>query len=480
MRDASQAMSFYPRSLLRLVLLGNLLMMLPLLAAIVYAAITVERISEQSELMAGEANRAGQLSWELPEDLRHMERILRQYVVLRDSSLFDDYAAARKEWRRRAERFAGIPLIGTLSPRINEMLSQEDNAYKKLGINGEGLTELQAVVANVLEQSVAMADEAARIVDAERASFRTSATELRDRLTVAIAAALLTALVLLLLGRRLMARLLARVETAVQGLGEGQLDRKIVLKGPDDLKRIGERLEWLRCRLRELEEQRTRVLRHVSHELKTPLAALREGSSLLSDQVAGTLTAQQSRIVGIMHGNALRLQTLIDGLLRLQRAEHALERFERVRLRFDDIIQQVLATQQLAVRDKRLRIMGTLAPLSVTGGREEVTTIVSNLIANAIKYSPAGGTVSLTLSRDGDQAVFDVMDQGPGIPKEDRKKIFEPFFRVRGTANSVAGTGLGLAIASEFVHAHHGLLALIESAAGAHFQVRMPLSREPS
>jgi two-component system sensor histidine kinase GlrK len=473
-------MSLYPRSLLRLVLLGNLLMMLPLIAAIFYAEITVERITEQSELMAGEANRAGQLSWELPEDLRHMERILRQYAVLRDASLFDDYATARQDWRRRATVFSEIPLTRSLSPKIHGLISMEEGSYQRLGTAGEGVDELQASIITILDQSVAMADEAARIVDAERASFRSRSGELRERLMVAIAAALATALVLLLIGRRLMARLLSRVEGAVQGLGEGQLDRKISVRGPDDLKRIGERLEWLRCRLRELEEQRTRVLRHISHELKTPLAALREGSSLLSDQVAGTLTAQQSRIVSIMHGNALRLQTLIDGLLRLQRAEHALERFERVQLRFDDVIQQLLATQQLAVRDKRLHIVGSLAPLTVTGGREEITTIVNNIVTNAIKYSPAEGTINLSLTREGDQAVFDVVDQGPGVPKEDQTKIFEPFFRARGTEHAATGTGLGLAIASEFVHAHHGFLMLIQAEAGAHFQVRLPLSREQS
>jgi two-component system sensor histidine kinase GlrK len=470
-------MSFYPRSLLRLVLLGNLVMMLPLVAAIVYAEITVERISEQSELMAGEANRAGQLSWELPEDLRHMDRILRQYSVLQDASLFDDYASARQEWRRRAQRFVEIPLMSSLNGKVQEMLAAEDARYGQLGNGGNGLRALQTNVAELLDRSVALADEAGRIVDAERTSFRDRAGELRQRLMTAIAAALATALLLLLLGRRLMARLLSHVELAVQGLGEGQLERKVVLQGPDDLKRIGERLEWLRCRLRELEEQRTRVLRHVSHELKTPLAALREGSSLLSEQVPGPLTAQQAKIVGIMHTNTLRLQTLIDGLLRLQRAEHVLERFERVQIRFDDVIQQVLATFQLAVRDKRLRIVGTLAPLTVTGGREEMTTIVSNIIANAIKYSPAGGTITLSLTREEDQAVLDVSDEGPGVPTGDRARIFEPFYRARATEHA-AGTGLGLAIASEFVHAHHGLLALLESVSGAHFQVRLPLSRE--
>jgi two-component system sensor histidine kinase GlrK len=140
----------------------------------------------------------------------------------------------------------------------------------------------------------------------------------------------------------------------------------------------------------------------------------------------------------------------------------------------------VLATQQLAVRDKRLHIMGTLAPLMVTGGREEITTIVNNIVTNAIKYSPADGAVSLSLTREGDQAVFDVIDQGPGVPKEDQTKIFEPFFRARGTEHAATGTGLGLAIASEFVHAHHGFLMLIQSETGAHFQVRLPLSREQS
>ncbi|MBI4996658.1 MAG: hypothetical protein HZC22_07115 [Rhodocyclales bacterium] len=107
-------------------------MMVPLLAAIGYSAITVERITAQSELMAGEANRAGQLSRELPEDMRQMERILRQYAVLGDPSLLEDYAAARKEWRRRSAAFAEIPLIRSLNPRINELLAMEDSAFARL------------------------------------------------------------------------------------------------------------------------------------------------------------------------------------------------------------------------------------------------------------------------------------------------------------------------------------------------------------
>jgi two-component system, NtrC family, sensor histidine kinase GlrK len=471
-------MNLYPNSLIRLVVIGNILTLLPLMLAVGYAAITVERISAQSEMVAGEANRAGRLSWALPEDLRHMERTLRQYSLLHDRSLLDDYSAARDEWRRSMRMLAGIPLMASLSDRLNKMVTAEETAYRRFQADDNELTVLQDTLVSLLTESEVAAEEAGTIVDSARTSFRYSADVLRQRLMVGIAIAVGLALLLLLFGRRLMARLLSRVERAVLALGEGHLERKIRLKGPEDVQRIGERLEWLRCRLHELEEQRTRVLRHVSHELKTPLAALREGSSLLSDQVAGALTEQQRRIVGIMHNNALRLQTLIDGLLRLQRAEHALERVERIPMRFDEVIQQVLATHELAARDKRLRLSGTLAPLTVTGGREELTTIVNNIVANAIKYSPAGGTIHLSLTRDGGLAVFDVFDQGPGVPAEARERIFEPFYRAPGTRRSTAGTGLGLAIAREFVHALHGSVELMEAAAGSHFRVAIPLCKE--
>lgn len=470
-------MNFYPRSLIRLVVIGNILTVLPLVIAIGYAAMTVDRISEQSEVVAGEANRAGRLSWALPEELHHMDRALRQYRLLHDSTLLDDYAAARDEWRKGVRMLATLPLMAPLNDRLERMVAVEDAAYRRLHASSDGLGKLEETVDGLIVQTETIVDDAGHIVDAARASFRESAEALRRRLVVGMGIALIVAGLMLLFGRRLMARLISRVERAVLALGEGRLDRKIRLQGPQDLQRIGERLEWLRCRLHELEEQRTRVLRHVSHELKTPLAALREGSSLLSDQVAGTLTDQQTRIVGIMHSNALRLQTLIDGLLRLQRAEHALERVEHLPIRFDEIVQQVLATHELAARDKRLRISGTLAPLVVTGGREELTTIVNNIVANAIKYSPDGAAVDVALTRVGDRAILDVTDQGPGVPVEARARIFEPFYRAAGS-KAAAGTGLGLAIAREFAHALRGSIDLMETTVGSHFRINLPLRRE--
>lgn len=466
--------NLYPRSLARLVVLGNVLVALPLMAAIGYSAVTVQALSERSKAVTGQAALAGRLGWELPEDLIHMERSLRQYEVLRDASLLEDYGVARREWRQIGTDFAAIPLMAPVAPQVAEILATEEAAYRQLGSRAEGLDQLRATVAEVMASSRVLLTEANRLVSAEQEAFHAQAESLRRRLLAALVAALTTAAALLWAGRRLMGQLFSRFERAVLALGEGRLERTIRLKGPEDLQRIGRRLEWLRGRLAALEEQRTLLLRHVSHELKTPLAALREGASLLSEGAAGALTPPQARIAGIMQNNTLRLQALIDSLLQLQRAAHVADRFEPQQVRLDELIQQTLSSHQLAARDKRLHVVGTLAPLAVEGGREELMAVVDNLIANAIKYSSEGGTVRVSLARSSDDAVFEVADDGPGIPAADRQRIFEPFFRSAATRDAT-GVGLGLAIANEYAVAHRGRIELLESPVGAHFRVTLPL-----
>jgi two-component system sensor histidine kinase GlrK len=223
-----------------------------------------------------------------------------------------------------------------------------------------------------------------------------------------------------------------------------------------------------------LESERARVLRHASHELKTPLATLREGSSLLSEGIAGPLTPQQAKIALIMQTNALRLQGLIDGMLGMQQANHARDHMETSAIRLDKVIEQTLATIEIAARNRQLRITGSLVPLTIEGSAEGLATLADNLISNAIKFSPDGGVVHVTLSREGDHAILDVSDDGPGISAEQAERIFEPFYR--GSAGKgVPGAGLGLAIAHEFALAHGGTLEVIERTGGAHFRAKLPV-----
>lgn len=468
-------MNLYPRSFLRLILIAWGVMALPLFVAIAFSSISVSRLSARSEAGMQQASDATRLSWELDEDLVQMERILRQYEVLRDPSLLDDYAAARREWLRNCELIVQIPLLLPLAERVREMAALETVAYRQFEKNVATPESLRAVLGELNGRTVDLIGKVSKLSEAERQSIRSATGEMQQHLLIAVALALLLAGLLFWFGQRMLGQLLKGVERAVIALGNNLLERKIQLQGPDDLRWIGSRLDWLRQRMLALEEERARILRHISHELKTPLAALREGASLLGEGVAGTLTPQQEKIAGIIRSNALRLQELIDGLLKLQQAEHARELIEAHPLRLDDLVQEALETHQLAARDKRLRIAGTLAPLTVMGGREETMTIVNNLLSNAIKFSPEHGTVKLTLTRDNKFAILDVCDEGPGVPEADCKNIFEPFYRGPET-RSVAGYGLGLAIAREFALAQRGSLELMESTVGAHFRASLPLA----
>ena len=468
-------MNLYPRSFLGLILLGIVLAMLPLLAALGYASLTVDDLTRRSEDAVKQSSQAATFGYALDEELGDMERILRQYDAMRDPMLLADYAQVRLEWRQSVEGYAAIPLLADMVARIGAMRDMEASAYRDLGSRGQGLEQLKATLASIRIELQFLLENASRVMGTEREVFRAQAEALWRRMVAALVAALVLTVLTLWLGRRMLARLLVRFERAVVALGEGRLKKKIRLEGPEDLQRVGLRLDWLRRRLLALETERTRVLRHVSHELKTPLAAIREGVSLLTDGIAGPLTPKQEKVAGIMQVNALRLQGLIDALLSMQQANHARDQMEANAVRFDKVVTQTLATYRLAMPGRRLHFSGSLEPLVVDGSGEALATVTSNLISNAVKFSPEGGLVSITLARQGQQAVLDVMDEGPGIPADDRVRIFEPFFR-GAAAKGVAGAGLGLAIAHEFVLAHRGSLEFVTADQGGHFRLQLPLS----
>jgi two-component system sensor histidine kinase GlrK len=242
---------------------------------------------------------------------------------------------------------------------------------------------------------------------------------------------------------------------------------------------LGQRLEWLRSRLHDLEEQQTRFLRHVSHELKTPLTAVREGAELLRDEVGGKLTREQQDIVRIVRENTLSLQKLIEDLLRWHQTR-VVEPATVGPVELPDVVRRVVREQKLAALARMIAFDTQLEPAVVTGDAERIRTIVDNLVSNAIKYSPRSGTIDATLrARDG-LAVLEVTDEGPGVPAADRERVFESFFQgAPPSEGRVKGSGLGLAIAREYALAHGGRVEVVDRADGARgacFRLVLPLA----
>jgi two-component system sensor histidine kinase GlrK len=287
------------------------------------------------------------------------------------------------------------------------------------------------------------------------------------------------ALALAILFAVLIARPIRQLDQAIRQMGTADFTHSIEVNGPQDMRYLGQRLEWLRSRLSELEAQQNRFLRHVSHELKTPLTAVREGVELLRDNVGGKLAPEQREIVRIVRENTLQLQKLIEDLLTYHQTR-AMEPATLGPVLLPDVLRRVVREHKLAALARLITFESKLAPAVVVGDADKIRTVIDNLVSNAIKYSPRSGVIALNLGQDEGFALLDVIDEGHGVDREERALIFDSFYQGKPPAGGrVKGSGLGLAIAREYALAHGGRIEVLDRAdgkRGARFRLWLPLA----
>ena len=471
----------YPRSFLGLLLTGFLLVALPLLGALGYSLWSAEKLAEQSRNAVYSAAQAARASRTLVNRVASTERLARQIMVLADAKLRADFVHAHLDFLRIADELFALPLDAEHLDAVKRAVAAEQALLQLLN----AAPRTRARRREVNEQATRLAEDAyevlaigSKVAEREVEKLRASAEAIRQRLVllgvVGTAAALGLAFVL----GALIARPVRELDASIRQLGSADFAHPIRVSGPRDLEHLGERLDWLRRRLTELETQRTRFVRYLSHELKTPLAALREGVELLNDNVLGRLSDRQAQVVSIMRHNSIKLQEMIEELLDYQRALHAASALDLHPVALDVLVREAAATHELALRAKGQRLVLDVAPLTIEADRTKLRAILDNLVSNAVKYTPQGGTISVCAKEDAAEAIIEVLDSGPGVPRAERETIFDSFFRGRAKgAGRVEGSGLGLAIAREFAEAHGGRIAAVENPSGGHFRVALPRRR---
>jgi PAS domain S-box-containing protein len=232
-------------------------------------------------------------------------------------------------------------------------------------------------------------------------------------------------------------------------------------------------------RLQELERVKGNFVSTVSHELRTPITSIIGYAELLDDDLAGELTDYQREIVDRVERNGRRLLLLVEDLLTLSQIESSLLRIEPV---VTDIRTVVSAAHEglestLARRSLDLTVSLPSEPVVHHGDPVQLERMVTNLMTNAVKFTPDGGTVVVTLASDGESSELVVRDDGYGIPEAEQPKLFTRFFRSStATERAIQGTGLGLTIVQAIVALHGGRIA-ITSAPGKGTTVRVTLPR---
>src|SRR6266705_1829273 len=468
----------YPRSFRGLLLTGFTVVALPLVGALAYSAWNTERLAEQSRTAVFSASQAARASRSLVNRIGSIERLAQQLAGVTDPALAADYAAVHRSFRQIADELLLLPLDEQQLAALKKTVALEQQLYELLGTQPRPRQDprrIGGIAAELAENAYEVLAISYLVADREVVRLRANAEAVQLRLILLVIFSTAVALAIALGLTRYIARPIAELEASIRQLGGADFSRPITVRGPEDLQTLGERLDWLRRRLAEVEAEKNRFLRHLSHELKTPLTVLREGAELLNDQVGGPLAPPQRQVVAIMRDNSVKLQRLIEELLDYQRALHAAASLEVKPLMLDQLVAEATRAHHLAAQAKGLRLLVDAQPAMLEADPEKLRSIVDNLISNAVKFTPPGGVISVKARALGGEAVIEVMDSGPGVAPEERESIFNLFFRGRTKADTgVKGSGLGLAIARELVEAHGGQIAVVAGGAGGHFRVTLP------
>ena len=478
-RNQTKSVYFYgPKSFLALILIGFGFVALPLIFALIYSAYHVERLADISQSTVYKAVKATQNTRILLEQLTAMERAARQYHVLKDSTLLRSYSEKHQTFQRTLEILLGSLNDPDITSQLQSLSSRENTQFNALNSEPANSAKADAAIAEfapLAELAQKISADSNRIIDHEVDEMRQVSERTLETFLWLSFAMIPTTIIFSGVFTILLNRPIKQIDHAIRLLGDGEFSSPVSVTGPHNLEYLGQRLNWLRGRLLDVENQKTKFIRHVSHELKTPLTALREGTELLADEVVGGLKEEQREVVQILRQNSIRLQKLIEDLLNFNMAasQPMLNMVSPVHL--DDIIKRVASDHKLPLVAKNIRLDTKLMPCVVEGDDEKLRVIVDNLLSNAIKYSPPGGKITISLREDDSRAVVDVYDSGPGIAQEESDKIFDTFYQSNPPSEGhVKGSGLGLSIAREHVLAHQGIIKPLFDSLGAHLQVVIP------
>ncbi|MEM9172964.1 MAG: HAMP domain-containing sensor histidine kinase [Pseudomonadota bacterium] len=485
-----------PRSINALVQIGYGLIMLPLVIALLWALFQLDRFSTRSESLIVRGTEATQNALKLQDQLNIMERVARQYQVSENAEMIGFL---------QSDTMSVMEIIDALRPYASNVNAQDNINRIDLSVTQllptllRGPQSPELALAGIQRLADARADAEALLaafnanIEAQLLQLQNDADETREALLWQALAVILVSLLAMAFVTWRVSKPIRVIDGAIRQLGEGQFSRAIAVRGPRDLESLGLQLEWLRNRLLELAQEKNRFLRHMSHELKTPLANIREGTELLLDGSVGELDDAQSEVTDILRSNGLKLQRLIENLLNFSAWQNRNESLAASEFPLTKLIQSVLQSHALSIRGQKIRLMTSFGADHIHADREMIKTVMDNLISNALKFSPHAGCMLVATHQLDGGIMIEIADQGPGIPMNERRKVFEAFYQGEATQGGlVAGTGIGLSVVLECVQSHDGVVEISDEQhavrtqagdtvifGGAHFRIMIPQHAQP-
>ncbi|GBG10251.1 putative two-component sensor histidine kinase [Paenibacillus agaridevorans] len=290
--------------------------------------------------------------------------------------------------------------------------------------------------------------------------------------------------VLILFAARFLVRPIKHINDAALRMSSGNFAVRLPVKRRDELGELAGSMNTMAEGLSRIESMRQDFVANVSHEIQSPLTSIHGfAEALRADDVT---IEEKERYVGIIQQESSRLSKLSDNLLKLSSLDSEQHPFHPAPYRLDRQLREIILAGEPVWQRKSLRVELQAEPLALTADTELMNGVWTNLLANSIKFTPSGGAIVIAAAEEDGVILVSVRDTGPGIPLEERERVFERFYKADPSRNrSIGGSGLGLSIARKIVELHGGTIGIVtehggpegepSSSQGACFVVRLPV-----
>jgi len=460
---------YYPRSFTILIIVAMGVLIVPLASGLINAVHVLQGVVDTQRQFTRNSLAITRDVREVVESVSQFQRAAGQYHLLQDPELgpalemrFDEL---QNQLARLDSELVDLPSRATLA-----LLTTRSRAlYRQLQpgafLDSARFHALEPTFDDLHGSARTLLSQADTAVQREFQALETMVQTTRQRLILLAFALIPLTFLLAAVFSWMINRPIKQLKASIQQLGRANLDPLPAISGPQDMIELGREIDWLRQRLQALEEQKLRFLHHMSHELKTPLASLREGVGLLHDELAGSLNTRQHGIVDIMDSSSRELQKRIEDLLRYGNLVRDDSHPPATPQSLADALAAVLARHRLALSAREIQVETQLEAASLQVDRNQLETVLDNLLSNAIKFSPEGGHILVHSALVDGAVELWVCDQGSGIPEAERSRIFEPFFQGSHQPDSaIKGSGLGLSIVRETLLDAGGRIEVIDRA----------------
>jgi two-component system sensor histidine kinase GlrK len=446
------------------------------------------RVTEVTHFIILVDNALISLQKDMTDELLSETRYEKKYLILRDRALYQGFLKSKTEFENNLSKALWLSATPEVRDALNRTedfhvtynaLFQEETEYHKAGASYDRAwytKEKERAVNAAIAELINVRTMSQQTILDKVQKLSKAGRQARTTAMVVSAVSLLFGIALAVLITRSITHPLSKMLQKTKDIADGVFEADLKVPSSPEIGALAQAFNTMCSKLKEVDRMKSDFFALMSHELRTPLTSIKEGTNLFLEGRCGEVTEKQKKLLQIIAEESNRLIGLVNSVLDLAKLESGVLAFNFSKADLSSLIERVVEEVGPLAEAKHIKIIREVSDLPpLTMDAERMLQVLRNLIGNALKFTPRGGTVSIIARREKAAVLVAVIDTGPGIPKEHATAIFDKFRQIPGTGRHT-GTGLGLAIVKHIILAHGGSVWVeSESGSGSTFTLQLPV-----